>query len=250
MMTGLKDQIRTRWSLDAANYNRSTQSTWNSERAKSSWKSIFKDLLGTEDQLVLDVGTGPGFVAFLLAELEKKVIGIDLSEDMIQIANRNASDLGFNVDFRVGDAENLPFEDESFDAVVNRYVLWTLPNPERAMHEWRRVLKPGGILIIIDGNWSHNYKNSIYKKLWRYFAAPIVVVTEKRIPCKTKLDQSIKQKLWSSGNSRPSTDTEILKKLGFRNVEADLNINKRTQSLLDYIKLGYWGDTFLVTGIK
>ncbi|MGD9817252.1 MAG: class I SAM-dependent methyltransferase [Desulfomonilaceae bacterium] len=249
-MTGLKDQIRTRWSLDAANYNRSTQSTWNSERAKSAWKSIFKDLLGTDDQLVLDVGTGAGFIAFLLADLGKNVIGIDLSEDMVQIANRNAKDYGFNVDFKVGDAENLPFEDESFDAVVNRHVLWTLPNPERAIHEWRRVLRPGGILIIIDGNWNYNYKNSIYKKLWRYFAAPIVVVTEKRIPRKTKLDQSIKQKLWSSGNSRPITDTEILKKLGFRNVEADLNINNRTQSLLDYIKLGYWGDTFLVTGIK
>lgn len=211
MMTGLKDQIRTRWSLDAANYNRSTQSTWNSERAKSAWKSIFKDLLGTDDQLVLDVGTGAGFIAFLLADLGKNVIGIDLSEDMVQIANRNAKDYGFNVDFKVGDAENLPFEDESFDAVVNRHVLWTLPNPERAIHEWRRVLRPGGILIIIDGNWNYNYKNSIYKKLWRYFAAPIVVVTEKRIPRKTKLDQSIKQKLWSSGNSRPITDTEILK---------------------------------------
>ncbi|RQW81049.1 MAG: class I SAM-dependent methyltransferase [Methanothrix sp.] len=249
-MTGLKDQIRTRWSLDAANYNRSTQSTWNSRRAKSAWESIFKDLLGTDVQLVLDVGTGPGFIAFLLAELGKKVVGIDLSEDMIKIANRNAKELGFNVDFKVSDAENLPFDDESFDAVVNRHVLWTLPNPERATHEWKRVLRPGGTLIIIDGNWNYNYKNSINKKIWRYLAAPIVIVTEKRIPRKTKLDQDIKQKLWSSGNSRPGDDIKILKKLGFRNVEVDPNINKRTQSLLDYIKLGYWGDTFLVTGVK
>lgn len=82
------------------------------------------------------------------------------------------------------------------------------------------------------------------------FAAPIVIITEKRIPRKTKLDQNIKQKLWSPGNSRPDADIMMLKKLNFKNIEVDPRINKRTQSLLDHIKQGYWGNTFLITGVK
>ena len=60
-----------------------------------------------------------------------------------------------NVKFQYGDADELPFENNVFDAVINRHVFWTMSDPEKAAAEWARVLKPGGKLVIIDGDWNH-----------------------------------------------------------------------------------------------
>ena len=80
----------------------------------------------------------------MLSELGHDVTGVDFSDEMLGAARRNAKTYGLDVDFKKGDAESLPFENSTFDAVVNRYVLWTVPGPERALKEWTRVLKPGG----------------------------------------------------------------------------------------------------------
>ncbi|MCO5380772.1 MAG: class I SAM-dependent methyltransferase [Methanosarcina barkeri] len=102
---------------------------------------------------VLDVGTGAGFLALLFAEMGHKVTGIDLSEGMLERAKHNAQNMGLEIDFFHGDAENLPFEDSSFDLVTNKFLLWTLQQPACAVREWRRVLKPGGTIFAIDGDW-------------------------------------------------------------------------------------------------
>jgi ubiquinone/menaquinone biosynthesis C-methylase UbiE len=102
---------------------------------------------------VLDVGTGAGFLALLFAEMGHEVTGVDLSAGMLEKAKHNAEHMGLEVDFFYGDAENLPFEDSSFDLVVNKFLLWTLPQPSHAVREWRRVLKPGGRIFAIDGDW-------------------------------------------------------------------------------------------------
>jgi ubiquinone/menaquinone biosynthesis C-methylase UbiE len=102
---------------------------------------------------VLDVGTGTGFLALLFAEMGHKVTGIDLSSGMLEKAKRNAENMGLEIDFFHGDAENLPFENGSFDLVTNKFLLWTLQQPSCAVREWKRVLKPGGMVFAIDGDW-------------------------------------------------------------------------------------------------
>ena len=57
------------------------------------------------------------------------------------------------INFETHDAEDLPFKDNTFDVIVSRNLLWTLPDPEKALTEWRRVLKPTGTLIVSDGMW-------------------------------------------------------------------------------------------------
>jgi ubiquinone/menaquinone biosynthesis C-methylase UbiE len=99
------------------------------------------------------VGTGAGFLALLFAEMGHKVTGVDLSSGMLEKAKHNAERMGLEIDFFHGDAENLPFEDNSFDLVVNKFLLWTLPKPSCAVQEWKRVLKPGGRVFAIDGDW-------------------------------------------------------------------------------------------------
>lgn len=99
------------------------------------------------------MGTGAGFLALLFAEMGHDVTGIDLSECMLEKAKHNADNMGLEIAFFHGDAENLPFDDCYFDLVVNKYLLWTLPEPSCAIQEWKRVLKPGGTIFAIDGNW-------------------------------------------------------------------------------------------------
>lgn len=96
---------------------------------------------------VLDVGTGTGFLALLLAQLGYSVSGVDVAEKMLQIGVEKAARLNLSVDFQKGECEHLPFSDNCFDAVVNCRVMWTLTDPEAAVREWMRVLKSGGRAI-------------------------------------------------------------------------------------------------------
>jgi SAM-dependent methyltransferase len=93
---------------------------------------------------VLDVASGPGYVAAAAADRGASVVGVDIAEGMISLARR----LHPQLDFRVGNAEALPFPDGSFDAVVANFVLLHIGRPERAAAEFARVLDAGGRLAL------------------------------------------------------------------------------------------------------
>ena len=99
-------------------------------------------------QRVLDLGSGTGYPALLAAQIVGaggQVIGMDLAEEMLSVAEKKAARLGLsNVHFRAGDVSALPFDDHSFDAVISRFCLMFLPDIQRAASEIARVLKPGG----------------------------------------------------------------------------------------------------------
>ena len=102
---------------------------------------------------VLEVGTGPGFFAILLAEEGYDVTAVDLTPAMLSEARKNAGELAERIDFREMNAEALELPEGSFDVVVSRNLTWNLPHPDRAYAEWCRVLKPGGLLLVFDANW-------------------------------------------------------------------------------------------------
>ncbi|MCP4003134.1 MAG: class I SAM-dependent methyltransferase [bacterium] len=89
---------------------------------------------------VLEIGSGPGHVAGLLAKAGASVTGVDFSLDMVEVAQRNHPEIAF----QEADAEQLPFEAGSFDAVVANFVVHHLARPEAVFAEVSRVLKPGG----------------------------------------------------------------------------------------------------------
>lgn len=94
--------------------------------------------------MVLDLATGPGYVAGRAAKRQARVIGIDIAAAMITLASTRRPELAF----QVADAEHLPFADGSFDAVVGNFILPHLGQPEQAVAEWSRVLAPGGVLAL------------------------------------------------------------------------------------------------------
>lgn len=107
----------------------------------------------TAGMSLLDVGAGPGTITVDLARLLSpgRVVGLDASEEVTEKATRHAADEGVEtVEFVVGDAYALPFGDDTFDVVHAHQVLQHLADPVAALREFRRVVKPGGIVAARD----------------------------------------------------------------------------------------------------
>lgn len=102
---------------------------------------------------VLEVGTGPGFLAIILAQAGFQVSAIDYTASMLECAKRNALAAKQIVPFAIMDAEHLTYESATFDIVISRNLTWNLLNPAQAYNEWYRVLKTGGLLLNFDANW-------------------------------------------------------------------------------------------------
>ena len=108
---------------------------------------ILSQRLGETPKNVLDMGTGTGFLAVLLAQMGHHCTGIDLAEKMLQAAEQKAQEQNLKINFVKGNWNNLRYEDETFDAIVNRCVMWAVFDPTGVLAEWKRVLSPGGQLL-------------------------------------------------------------------------------------------------------
>lgn len=149
--------IAARWSANADRYHRWGDLAHGHPDYRSAWAGALGRLAGhprldgSAPRRVVDVGTGTGEVALVLAGLGHRVQGFDLSPGMLAYARSKTVPPGDTVAFGPGDAYRLPLPDACADVVVNRMVFWTLHDPERALLEWRRVLAPGGRIVVVDG---------------------------------------------------------------------------------------------------
>jgi len=100
---------------------------------------------------VLEVAPGPGYYAIELARLGNyKITGLDISKTFVEIARDNAAKAGVRIDFERGNASNMPFPDDAFDFIVCAAAFKNFTEPQRALEEMYRVLKPGGSALIVD----------------------------------------------------------------------------------------------------
>ena len=103
-------------------------------------------------ETLLDIGCGSGQTAIPAAKMGIKVTGIDIAENLIKHARKAAKKLNLDTQFDIGDAEDLPYEDNSFDAAVTMIGAMFAPQPDQVVSEFARVIKPGGKLCM--ANWT------------------------------------------------------------------------------------------------
>jgi ubiquinone/menaquinone biosynthesis C-methylase UbiE len=150
----IKLNIARVWDEESGYYDTYVSHGIHTEDEKNLWKEAFGMVIPTGLSIrILDVGCGTGAMGMVLAEMGHRVTGIDLSRGMMQIGEKKASQSNLPMTFQTGDAESPPFEPGSFDALVARHLLWTLPQPQRAVSSWYHILRPGGIVMLIEGIW-------------------------------------------------------------------------------------------------
>lgn len=155
----LKEEIRAYWSDRAEKFDESASHKIEDKYGLPQWHQFLRKAfdLSPEQTLegkhVLDIACGTGEISRVLCSLNAKVTGLDFSETMhgksrAKLAGQNWTPLACDAERLIGVA------DRQFDFAVTRHLVWTLTDPQAAFAEWARVLKPGGRLLIVDGNWS------------------------------------------------------------------------------------------------
>ena len=235
IMNTLKEEIHAYWTQRAEGYSEYNQQEMADAR-RSMWKNKLLSLLeenfpgkNPEELKVLDVGTGPGFFALLLAEAGYQVTAADVTEEMLKEAKKNTGVFAEKITWKLSDAQKLELGDCEFDAVFSRNVTWNLENPGQAYEEWVRVLKSGGLLCNFDADWyGHLYdeeKRSGYEKDRQR-------VEEKNLEdyyTGTDIErmEAIARQVPLSRQKRPQWDVEALKNAGLTEVSCDTEVWKQ-----------------------
>jgi ubiquinone/menaquinone biosynthesis C-methylase UbiE len=148
----VKQQVAAHWNRRAPSFDDDFGHSIRTPGERAAWDRILDLVLaGRSPGDALDVGCGTGFLTFELTGRGYRLTGVDFAPAMIAEARRKAGERGVDARFEEGDAEQLRFASASFDLVISRHLLWTLPHPEAAIDEWIRVLRPGGRLVVVDG---------------------------------------------------------------------------------------------------
>ncbi|NCB91671.1 MAG: methyltransferase domain-containing protein [Clostridia bacterium] len=215
-----KERITNYWGKRSESFKDQRRAELNSPLA-ARWMTEIKKMIPQDKKLrILDVGCGTGFFTILLAKEGHEVIGTDLTPEMIEHSRELAKEEGADCSFLVMDAENLEFEDESFDLIISRNLTWTLPHVEQAYKDWHRVLKKDGILLNFDANYgaSNFADTSNLPQNHAHYLLGDDMMRE----C-----EEIKRQLPISSLIRPAWDLDTLGQLGYDEFSIDLGINRR-----------------------
>ena len=220
------DQVKDYWNLRSNGFSSAINEEYDSDLGTKTREDFIK-LFGEKPLNILDDGAGPGYYSMLLASLGHHVTSIDYSDNMVGLLSENMRKRGFEPSVIKMDAQNLAFKDASFDAVVQRNVMWNLDHPDKAYSEIFRVLKPGGIFRIDDGN--------------HYLYAHDTEYAEEAEKRKAEYEAMRKEAYNAPGShGRHNTDNvdfSIIEKIA---VQQPLSFERRPQWNLDQmIKLGF-----------
>lgn len=220
----IKEDMEQYWSQRAEQFSALRQREFSNIKHEQ-WLAELNRYIPKEKRLnILDIGTGSGFFAFLLAEQGHRLTGIDLSPRMIDKAKKFADELGLSIDFFVMDAERPYFAPQSFDLIVTRRLTWALPNLLAAYQAWHELLKPGGMLLNFDADYCHKQPCT------------------KNLPCHAHKDitaelmreyERIRQQLQELQQLRPHWDLELLSQAGFSNITLDESVWQRVYTTID-----------------
>ncbi|MBG0856462.1 class I SAM-dependent methyltransferase [Streptomyces spinoverrucosus] len=159
------------WDALAAAFDNEPDHGLRDPDVRDAWARRLRSWLPDAACDVLDLGCGTGSLSLLAAEQGHRVTGVDLSPAMVGLARAKLA--GHDAVFLLGDAAAPPVGERRFDVVLVRHVLWTLPDPGRALRHWRGLLRPGGRLVLVEGVWGTVAPVGIAADRLRELLAPV-----------------------------------------------------------------------------
>jgi len=149
----VQDRITAYWDQHAPDYQAFQEGRLANPDYDAAWSRVWRAALPDDVTTVLDIGTGTGHAALTIAALGRQVTGLDIAPTMVALARDNARRRGLPITFLTGDAVAPQAAGAPYDAVVSRYLLWTLPQVDAALAAWRTLVRPGGRLAVVDAPW-------------------------------------------------------------------------------------------------
>ena len=172
---------------------------------------------------VIDMGTGAGLMAIWFTQMGHNVTALDLSSRMIDLASKNARELGLSIDYHVMDVQSPELPDASYDLIVAKSVMWCLEDPVGTYERWMKLLKPGGHIVIVDGNYYLDLFDEDYCRRKRYLELKNGV--DNNLHAKTNLGgvdlniiRSLAYELPLTRERRPIWDVSTLLGLGMTDI--------------------------------
>lgn len=180
-------------------------------------KKVVKLVSDTNPETILDIATGTGDLALNLAQTNaKKIIGLDISDGMLEVGRQKIAkkQLGDTIEMVLGDSENLPFDDNTFDAITVAFGIRNFETLEKGLAEILRVLKPNGIFVILETSVP---TKTPYKQGYKLYSNYILPTIGKLF----SKDKSAYAYLSESASKFPFGEelNNILRKVGFISVE-------------------------------
>ncbi|AOY75294.1 class I SAM-dependent methyltransferase [Clostridium formicaceticum] len=252
-MGELLEKVEKYWDKRADGYCQVNLSELNSFK-REAWINLINQYapkIRKRKLKVLDIGTGPGFFAIIMASCGYEVTAVDYTETMLQRAKNNAGVYRDNITFKRMDAHRLEFQDNTFDLIITRNLTWNLERPQEAYREWHRVLTEGGKLLNFDANWylhvhdaekrkeyEQDRRNTLEKNFEDHYTST-----------NTEAMEAIARNLPLSREHRPAWDAKELLKIGFKKIMIDTEIGAK---VWDEEELVNYGSTpmFMVAGEK
>ncbi|MGC0418017.1 class I SAM-dependent methyltransferase [Embleya sp. AB8] len=146
--------ITAYWDAAAVDFDDEPDHGLRAAETRAAWAGLLAGWLPSGPADVLDVGCGTGSLAELMAQAGHRVTGVDLAPLMIERARAKLAAAGLDGRFLVGDAAVPPTGEARFDVVLSRHLVWTLPDPRAALGTWVDRIRPGGVLVLVEGRWS------------------------------------------------------------------------------------------------
>ncbi|CUX16611.1 methyltransferase domain-containing protein [Rhizobium oryzihabitans] len=214
----LKEEIRDYWSKRSETFDLAFGHRIAAGPEADAWQKPIRDLLGTEPKRILELACGTGEVTRLIHDLGHDVTALDFSEAMLFVARAKHAGKT-RLRFIMADAENTMEPDQSYDAIICRHLVWTLTKPETAFREWFRLLRPGGRLLFVDGDWAR-------PKPAGRFASQLIWLIDRLAGADRNYDgaqsdhhAAIMKALPFGQGLRPAMLTPLLTDAGFTNIE-------------------------------
>ncbi len=213
---GKKEQVATMFNNISKNYDGLNRVI--SLGIDVKWRKKVVEIVGKNNpKQILDIATGTGDLALMMADLQPdKIIGLDISEGMLEVGKQKIAkvNLSNKIEMIVGDSEDMPFDDNTFDAITVSFGVRNFANLDKGIKEIARVLKPTGVLVILETSNPTKFPFKQGYKLYTNLFLPLVG----KLFSKDKVAYSY---LSESANSFPfgAAFNNILQKNGFTNTK-------------------------------